>query len=182
MILGYLIFAHLLGDFVFQPDTLVNWKQKNNWGIFIHVLIHFIITNIIFLPFILNGYIWIFGLIFGVCFIHFFIDFGKIWYEKKHPVKIATFIIDQLLHLIILSLAFFFIKNITLTVQETIFYSLYKDKQIIILLSLLVLVYIIQEGYHLLHKTPLPHLARIITVILLYALYFLLNFYDSGGF
>lgn len=182
MMLGYLILAHILGDFIFQPDCLVVWKLKRSLGIFIHVLIHFIITSIIFLPFILNGYAWILGIIFGICLVHFFIDSWKIRYEKRNPGKLATFIIDQLFHLITLALAFIFIKNISLTSQETIFYSLYKDQQIMKLLSLLILNYVIHELYFLWRKLPFSHLTRIVTVISLYALYFLLNFYGSGGF
>lgn len=178
MILGYLILAHILGDFIFQPDMLVKWKAKNIVGIFLHVLIHFIVSSAILLPFILNGYSWYLAVIFGICFIHFWIDFGKIKYEKKYSAGVFTFIVDQILHVIVIYAAYLFMENIALTIPETKFYAFYKDPRIIFLFSLLILVYFVQEIYRFTkdrEKTKI--LTRTIAVIILYGFFLAINFY-----
>ncbi len=111
MILSYFILAHLLGDFVFQPTRLVLWKIKSNKGVFVHAFIHFVINLLILMPIIINGYFWLIYIIFGISFLHFWIDKEKINYDLKHDKKVRPFIIDQLLHLLTILLAYFFINR-----------------------------------------------------------------------
>ncbi|MBI5754436.1 DUF3307 domain-containing protein, partial [Candidatus Peregrinibacteria bacterium] len=110
MILGYLIFAHLLGDFIFQPNRLVLWKIKSKCGILTHVIVHFILNLLILSPFIWNGHYWVIAAAFLICFAHFWIDEIKISYDLKHDKKVIPFLIDQLMHLLTILLVYFFIQ------------------------------------------------------------------------
>ena len=50
MILIKLILAHLLGDFVFQPDSWVKAKEKKrikSWQLYVHTFIHFVLINLL---------------------------------------------------------------------------------------------------------------------------------------
>lgn len=191
MILGYLMFAHLLGDFIFQPTSLVQWKMKSKNGVFVHVLIHFAISALIIMPFIINGYFWLLGIIAFISFTHFWIDQAKINYNIKHDQKVKPFIIDQLLHLVTLLVIYFFIANIPLQLPTTYFYQLYSDAYIIIFLSLIVFVSTVIEIYHFqkqreknaraqLKMNSSRVLTRITVFTVLYIVFVLIGFYARG--
>jgi hypothetical protein len=112
MILLYLILSHLIGDFVLQPNKLVHWKIKSKKGAFVHVLIHFIVNLLIFLPFLIKGYLWLIVVFFFMSFIHFWIDEVKIKYDLKYDKKVKAFILDQFLHLLIVFIAYIAIRYI----------------------------------------------------------------------
>ena len=88
MILAYLILAHLLGDFIFQPTKLVKWKMKSKKGLFVHSLVHFVVTSVILIPFLINGYLWLLIVAFAIAFLHFFIDAAKVKYGLKLSVAL----------------------------------------------------------------------------------------------
>lgn len=192
MILGYLIFGHLLADFIFQPNSLVIWKHKSKTGIFVHVLIHFFVSIIILLPFLINGYFWLIYVSAGLAFTHFWIDRVKINYDLKHDKKVIPFIIDQLLHLLTILLAYFFIQNISLELPETKFYAIYSDIRIIIFLSFIVFVSTVIEVYHYQKQREKDSQAklkinssqifiRILVFSIVYLFFMLLSFYARGG-
>lgn len=148
MILSYLILAHLLGDFIFQPSKLVLWKIKSKYGVFVHVLVHFVVNLLILSPFILNGYYWPIGAAFVVCFAHFWIDQAKISYDLKHDKKVKAFLIDQLMHLLVIMLVYFFVQKMVLSLPIGDFYSIYSDIRVVIFLSFLILCSSAVEIYH----------------------------------
>lgn len=193
MLLGYLILAHLLGDFVFQPNKLVNWKIKSKWGILVHVLIHFIINLIILAPFLVNGYYWLILLAFSLCFAHFWIDRIKISYDLKHDKKVAPFLLDQLMHLFVILLAFYLTRNINLALPDTQFYKIYEDIRPIILATFLILSSTVIEIYRFqlerekkgkavfkIHTREM--LIRVVAVTLIYAVFMVLSFYARGNY
>lgn len=148
MILGYLIFAHLLGDFIFQPSRLVTWKISSKWGILVHSLIHLALLTLAFLPYLLNKN---FTLLIALAFVavcHFFIDQGKINYDLKHDNKVAPFLIDQLLHLITIAIAASFIMKSVTPLPRGHYYELYSDPRLVIFLSALVCVSTVMEVFY----------------------------------
>ncbi len=147
MILAHLILAHLLGDFVFQPSSLVLWKMKNYKGTLVHVLIHFIVSSLVLLPYLINGYLWLIWIILAVCLAHFFIDLAKISYDLRHDKKVRPFVIDQLLHFLTLLVAYFFLSEITFVFPETDFYSLYNSINVILFAIVLVFLSTTIEVY-----------------------------------
>lgn len=89
------IFAHLLGDFVFQTRAMVRHKQRlkaRSWMLYLHCFIHGILVYL-FVP---SWNLWIVPLL--VMLSHFIIDVWKL----SRPDGVVYFIIDQLLHLLVL--------------------------------------------------------------------------------
>lgn len=191
MLLVYLILAHLLADFIFQPTKLVLWKIESKKGVFVHVLIHFLTTSLILLPFIILGNYWILIVAFVIAFFHFWIDQTKISYDLKHDNKVVPFIIDQLLHLLTILLCYFFTQDLPLAIPETAFYSIYSNIQIIIFLISIIFVSTVIEIYYFqkqreknknarLKINPDRMLTRVITLTLIYILFISLSFYARG--
>lgn len=191
MILGYLIFAHLLGDFIFQPNRLVLWKIKSKFGVLTHVFVHFLLNILVLLPFIINGHYWLIFTVFIICFAHFWIDQAKISYDLKHDKKVMPFLIDQLMHLLTILLVYFFVQNTALTLPEGSFYSIYSDIRLVIFLSFLILCSSTIEIYHFQKIREKKHDAtlklnakemamRITVFTLIYILFMVLSYYARG--
>ena len=191
MIFSYFLLAHLLADFVFQPAKLVQWKMKSMLGTLVHVLIHFVVSAIILLPFILNGYHWLLLIIAGITTVHFIIDQAKINYDLKHDQKVKPFIIDQLLHLLTILIAFEFIRDKEFILPNTnSFYEFYANTDIITFLSFIVVVSTVVEVFNFQKKREKNDnaklkinsdqvLGRIIVFTVIYAFSMILSFYFS---
>ena len=104
MIFLKLILAHVLGDFIFQPDSWVADKEKRKAKspyLYWHVLIHFALTML----FLWNINEWWIAVVIAVS--HFIIDLLKLSLQKKSNKK-AWFAIDQLLHIaVIIGITFY---------------------------------------------------------------------------
>lgn len=99
MIFLKLILAHLLGDFIFQPDSWVADKEKRKAKspyLYYHVLLHFTLTLLVLWD--LKEW-WIAAL---VAVSHFAIDLLKLSFQKKSNKK-TWLVIDQLLHLAVIT-------------------------------------------------------------------------------
>ncbi|MCT2409204.1 DUF3307 domain-containing protein [Chryseobacterium antibioticum] len=105
MIFTKLILAHLLGDFVLQPNSWVADKERRKLKspyLYLHVLIHTVLSFI----FLWNTDWWWVSLLVGIT--HFIIDASKLVFQNVKNKK-AWFFIDQLLHiLVILGISFYF--------------------------------------------------------------------------
>jgi len=140
MILTCLILAHLIGDFLLQPRKLVDLKIKSKWGTFVHVLFHAVVGVIILSPFLINGHFQLLYVVLGVNFMHFWIDEAKINYALTHDSKAKPFIIDQLLHFIIIIIAYLSILNTDFPLPDTRFYEIYTDTKTMIIALIVVLL------------------------------------------
>lgn len=192
MILAYFILAHLLGDFIFQPTKLVIWKLKSKWGTLVHVVVHFVTTLLILMPYFINGYYWLIYPVLGIAFAHFWIDEVKISYNLTHDKRVTPFIVDQLLHLLAIMIATFFIQDIHISLPDTAFYLAYGDIRIVIFLTALILVSTVIEIFHFQKKSEKEKsakliinqdkmLTRVIVLTLLYSLFMILSFYARNG-
>lgn len=105
MIFTQLILAHLLGDFVLQPNSWVADKEHRKLKspyLYVHVLIHTVLSFV----FLWNTDLWWVSLVVGIT--HFIIDASKLIFQNVKNKK-AWFFIDQLLHiLVILGISFYF--------------------------------------------------------------------------
>lgn len=117
-IFTYFLAAHLLADFLFQPDSLLAWKHKNWKGIFVHSLILFVTSLVFFWPFMAKFNLLGVGLLFLNAILHFFIDQQKIRMEKKGKKFVRLFLLDQFLHLVVLGVLTAFLTNL---VQNDLF-------------------------------------------------------------
>lgn len=91
-----LILAHLLGDFLFQPRSLLQSKEKRKLGgpaLYIHALIHFALIMLL---------VWDWSFLKWavlIAVLHFAIDTGKI-YSQTEATRRLYFFLDQLAHLL----------------------------------------------------------------------------------
>jgi hypothetical protein len=93
---------------------------------------------VLLLPIISNGYFWLLYVILGINFVHFWIDEAKINYDLKHDKKVTPFLVDQLLHLFVILIAYFFIKDVKIVLPENDFFRIYTDKMTVTFFSILI--------------------------------------------
>ncbi|WP_242205144.1 DUF3307 domain-containing protein [Aestuariivivens insulae] len=104
MILIKLLIVHFIGDFFLQPKSWVTNKEKKKLKspkLYLHVLIHMALTAIILWDISLIPIAIIIGLS------HLIIDATKLLVQKK-KTKRQLFFIDQLSHILIIVLCYFF--------------------------------------------------------------------------
>lgn len=100
----YFLLAHLLADFVFQPESLLTWKHKNWKGIFVHAVILFAVSLALFWPLAADMNLWGIGILGLNAAVHYLVDARKINKEKTSHEYVKLFFLDQLLHMVILVL------------------------------------------------------------------------------
>ena len=105
MIFFNLILAHLLGDFILQPNSWVADKEKKKGRsiyLYLHVLIHIALTML----FLWDFNLWWVALIVGVS--HLLIDVTKLSFQTAKTKRI-WFFVDQIAHiLVIVALSLFY--------------------------------------------------------------------------
>lgn len=95
-ILIKLILAHFIGDFLLQPKSWVEEKEKDKLKspkLYLHILIHGVLPLLI----LWSWNYWLLGLLLMVT--HGIIDVAKLYSQKKNN-KSNWFFIDQILHFI----------------------------------------------------------------------------------
>ncbi|MEG2103369.1 DUF3307 domain-containing protein [Flavobacterium sp. FlaQc-28] len=93
-----LFLAHLLGDFIWQPNKWVadkETKKHKSFYLYLHVLLHGILAAI------LVGEISFIPYAAFIAITHGFIDFIKLNFQKK-KTKRTWFVVDQIVHILIL--------------------------------------------------------------------------------
>lgn len=93
-----LLIAHLFADFPLQTNLLAKLKEKHWQGVFLHVLVHMIVTLLLISN---RQHYW--PLILGLGTAHFVIDALKLVYPGKKGV--LYFLVDQLLHVMTIVVA-----------------------------------------------------------------------------
>lgn len=125
-----LIIAHLLADFIFQPDRMAQGKKKGrlSWHFTLHIGIVGLVTCLL-----INS-LWG-GLI--IMAIHGFIDFVKI---KLNKDELWTFVVDQFLHIATLTVYWFIVtpNDVTL-ISHNIATQLGSQQSLIIIMGYLIL-------------------------------------------
>ena len=105
MIFIKLILAHLLGDFILQPNSWVADKENHTLKskyLYFHVLIHIALSLI----FLWDLQLWWVAVLVGVT--HFIIDAAKLSFQTVKTKK-RWFFIDQLLHILVIAgVSFYF--------------------------------------------------------------------------
>ena len=102
-----LILAHLLVDFIFQPNSWVANKEKKKARsiyLYFHTLQHFALMLILLWDFNLW---WIAAI---VAVTHFFIDLAKLQYQKPKTRK-NWFFIDQMLHIAVIAVVSLYVNQ-----------------------------------------------------------------------
>jgi Protein of unknown function (DUF3307) len=108
-----LLLAHLLGDFLLQPNSWVldkEHKKQKSIFLYIHSILHGVLAWILIAE-IRFGW-W--ALLLAV--LHGFIDFLKLNFQKNET-KRSWFAVDQVLHLCVIALITSFYKNLTIDIK-----------------------------------------------------------------
>ncbi|MDR2235847.1 MAG: DUF3307 domain-containing protein [Chryseobacterium sp.] len=107
MIFTQLILAHLLGDFILQPNSWVADKEHlklRSPYLYLHVLIHTALSFV----FLWNTGFWWAAVLVGVS--HWVIDASKLVFQTVKSKK-RWFFIDQLLHILVIAGISFYTKE-----------------------------------------------------------------------
>ena len=104
-----LLLAHLLGDFLLQPKWLVEKKGKRLWPLAIHGALHYASAWTCLLIFTPAIFLSVYGqtIVVGYSIVHLAIDKLKsltITHNTRRD-NLQTFLLDQLLHVIVLAIA-----------------------------------------------------------------------------
>ena len=94
-----LLLAHLIGDFLLQPNRWVVHKEANKIKskyLYVHVLLHFVLIMVL----VWNLDYWKIALLISVS--HYFIDLAKLYATPLFKLRSIPFFIDQFLHIIVL--------------------------------------------------------------------------------
>lgn len=127
-----LLLAHILGDFVFQPEKWVKDKEEKkikSLKLYFHIGVHTVLLLII-LQFNLQEY-WLAFLL--IIISHYSIDLLKLYFQKKKTKRI-WFFIDQILHILMLILATTLYTEFSFSLEEII------TEKILLLLIFILLV------------------------------------------
>ena len=117
-----LLLAHLLADFVFQPDSWVEEKQlkkHKSLKLYLHALLHGVFS----MALVAETSFWPYAV--AITITHFLIDWAKLEFQKNKTRKIYFFV-DQLMHLAIL-VAISLIQS-----KESIDLSMIQEEEFII--------------------------------------------------
>lgn len=106
------LLAHLIGDFVLQPDSWVKDKEKKKYlskKLYLHGLVHFILLLILIpdvhhIPALLT-----------ITISHIFIDAAKLEYQKEQNRRF-WFFLDQSLHLVVLTTVAILISHSSISI------------------------------------------------------------------
>ncbi len=98
MIFIPLILAHLLGDFILQPNSWVADKEKKK-GASVYLYIHVLLHTVLAFVFLWNVELWWIALIIGLT--HFLIDLAKLHFQNP-KTKRTWFFVDQIAHLVVI--------------------------------------------------------------------------------
>jgi protein-S-isoprenylcysteine O-methyltransferase Ste14 len=130
-----LLLAHILGDFVFQPEKWVKDKEENkvkSIKLYFHIGIHTILLLGV-LKFNLQEY-WLGFLL--IIISHYIVDVLKLYLQKK-KTKRTWFFMDQITHISILLLVSSFYVNFSFSMENII-----TENNLLLLIFILLIVYV----------------------------------------
>ena len=137
----WLMFAHLLADFPLQTNKIYELKLKKLIGVIIHASIFGILALLVAIPYWLKDF-RIFWFVLFLWVSHFIVDKLKLCVNQITTHKTTSFIIDQIIHVSLLSLVFLIPhKHLTLTNPLVILYY-YNPIYVIIITSYLSVTYV----------------------------------------
>lgn len=120
-----LILAHILGDFVLQPEKWVKQKELRKLKapqLYLHVLLH----TALVLVFVADLHFWKAAVLLGV--LHFIIDTIKL-YVQKNDSRRFWFFTDQLAHLLCIVAVWYYYEP----QAATLLASLYNEQNLVLL-------------------------------------------------
>ena len=136
-----LIVAHLIADFLLQPNGLIALKMRSSWGLFIHSLIVFMVMALVLFPYLPNINVWF--VLFAIAVIHYWQDKSKVLHERHAKKHFAWyFLLDQSIHMVALIAGGYFLNNwidINLLPEGWFFETVYSNTALFYMLSVLII-------------------------------------------
>ncbi|MEE9406619.1 MAG: DUF3307 domain-containing protein [Polaribacter sp.] len=129
------LLAHILGDFVFQPENWIKEKEEKkvkSLKLYFHITVHAILLLVILL-FNLQEY-WLGFLL--IIISHYLIDVLKLYLQKK-KTKRTWFFIDQLLHVLMLLFATSLYADFSFSLE-----SIITDKVLLLFIFILLVSFV----------------------------------------
>ena len=129
-----LFIAHVIGDFVLQPNSWIEDKKSKKFKskyLYLHALVHFI-SLITVLEF--NGSYWLSILIIVVS--HLIIDLLKLNLEKKINSRLL-FTLDQLLHLSVIGVVVYFYNPYKIELEK-----IFSTESLLLILAILIITFV----------------------------------------
>ncbi len=129
-----LLIAHIIGDFVLQPDSCVEDKKVNKHKskfLYLHGLIH-LISLLVLLKF--NWSYWPY--LITIVISHLIIDLFKLNLEGKINTRLL-FIIDQILHMIIIGIVVYLNNPYTINLEK-----IYSKESLLFTIALLLISFV----------------------------------------
>lgn len=128
-----LLFAHIIGDFPLQTDSIYRLKQKSFWGVLVHVGVCTLVNITILYPFLTSLNTWL-AIVFLAVF-HIVLDKTKIFVSiLRARDGIGYFFLDQGLHIFSLWGAAVFLSY-TIDINHFHIANFYADNDLIIKLT-----------------------------------------------
>lgn len=135
----YLIIAHLLADFIFQPNKLIKWKMRSFKGVLFHVVIFAIASGLLLFPYLAKWETWMVILV--ISMIHFIIDQIKINIALKYDTYSLPFIADQAIHFLSLILGGYYLSTLEISLPNTWFFeNLYTNLAVLFVVLMIIFV------------------------------------------
>ena len=125
-----LLLAHLIGDFLLQPDNWIKEKEEKklkSLKLYIHILLHGALAFLL----VWDWAFWLPALVIAVS--HGAIDAAKLLFQKD-KYKREWFLIDQLLHLVVITVVSYYWQNLSISIE-----SIITEKRLIFLTAIVAL-------------------------------------------
>jgi len=131
-----LLLAHFIADFPLQVSSIYGLKLQKTWGAFLHSAIVAAVCVLLCLPFLGISKIWV--IILWIWLLHGLQDWAKVTYcEKTRKDNLWIFMLDQLLHMGLISIVFLIgeLNHVTLPEQgNSVIAGIYCNDRLVILL------------------------------------------------
>lgn len=117
-----ILLAHLIGDFVLQPDSWVqskNLKKYSSSKLYLHLLVHAVLLAV-FLGF--DTRYWLGYAI--IILSHFLLDVFKIWTQRFRPRSRFMFMVDQILHILVIAWVVSFYEPVKVSFEGILTYKM----------------------------------------------------------
>lgn len=134
-----LLFAHLVSDFLLQPNALIKWKNRSSWGVFWHSFIVFAISALVLYPYLsVKGVI---PILFFAALLHFVQDNCKIASDQHGKSDfVRHFLLDQLGHLLVIVLTVLLLSRLLDVTVISAPWSWYSQDRIFYFFSLFIVI------------------------------------------
>ena len=188
----YLLLAHLVADFLLQPESLVRWKHKSTIGLAIHAAIHWFVMLALLAPFGLDKVILVVTGILAMA--HFAVDWAKITLEPKLKLYYQLFVVDQTIHLLLILVAGYLLSGfVSMQTGGSVFLDYYSNEATILGLCIVIIAtYAYELGAYQLQREYSPKavfkpdframLKRLILSSIIYGLLMIFGVYQLAAF